>query len=156
MIEFITLVILVGLIAVLWSSFYRVASPKILVEITESSIVLTTKNKKIDLKPYLYISKGNKRNRLLSVGEGTPPSEPSIKVDLMKYNGEVGGKEQYLECLSAYFRHAFYKVVGRKLFVIPNVSIIGAGKIVSSIHEISEKSIFKAIKQAGASQCKFK
>jgi hypothetical protein len=145
----------IGAIAALWALFYKIASPKILVEIDEGSISFKSDKAQISLKPLLHISKLKKRYRLLCVGEEFCSTEPAIRVDILNYKGEGGGTREYLECVSAFFRHGFYMVIGRKALVVPKVTIKGAEKIYSNSNELTVNSLSKAIKRAGAVECNF-
>ena len=153
--EILAYAISIGAIAALWALFYKFASPKILVEIRAGSISFKSDKAQITLRPLLYLSKLKKRYRLLSVGEEFCPTEPAIRIDLLNYNGEGGGVKEYLECVSAFFRHGFSKVTGRKVLVVPKVTIKGAEYIYSNFTELNDNLFSKALKQAGAIECTF-
>jgi hypothetical protein len=153
--EILAYAISIGAIAALWALFYKFASPKIIVEISEGSILFKSDKAQISLKPLLHISKLKKRYRLLSVGEEFCPTEPAIRVDLLNYKGESGGTKEYLECVSAFFRHGFSQVVGRKLLVVPKVTIRGTEYIYANISELNDNLFSKALKRAGAIECTF-
>ena len=145
--EILAYVFSIGATAALWALFYKFASPKIVVEINEGSISFKSNKAQISLKPLLHITKIKERYRLLREFCST---EPAIRVDIMNYKGEGGGTREYLECVSAFFRHGFYKVIGRKALVVPKVTIKGAEKIYSNSNELTVNSLSKAIKRAGA------
>jgi hypothetical protein len=55
--EILAYVFSIGAIAALWALFYKIASPKILVDINEGSISFKSDKAQISLKPLLHISK---------------------------------------------------------------------------------------------------
>ena len=143
-----------GIVIALVFIVHKFKSTKIEINVTDDAIIFKTETNTITFAPYLCISKGSKRKRLLSVGQETPPMEPHILVSLVGYAGEAGGEKEYYECLSAFFRFAFYKVINRRFFVLPKVSMVGAEKLTSNFPSSEKTSIYKALKHAGAIECK--
>lgn len=150
--EFLSYVISISAIAMLWALFYKFACPKVSVEINEASISFKSNKGQISPKPLLYISKVKKRNRLLCIGQEFSPTEPSLRIDLFNYDAE-GNVREYLECVAAFFRYGFQKVIGRNFFVVPKVTIKGAENLFSKFGALTPNSFAKAIRQAGAIEC---
>ena len=144
-----------GAVVLLWGVLTRLASTKVEVKVIDEKIVLKTNKNTIILHPYICISAGHKRKRVLSVGEEIFPKEKHTKVSLLGSSGELRSSEEYYECLSAFFRFAFIKLIDRKVFVLPKISLVGAENFKYESEEIDSDKIYKSFRQAGAIECKF-
>ncbi len=153
--EILSYTALIGVLAAIWFVVYKFGSTAVDVEIKDESIVLKTNKTILNLAPCLYISAGHKKKKLLSVGQEATPNEPYIKVHLLKYDDEVGGSKEYYEYVSAFFRFAFCKLINRRIFVLPKVSLKGAEKLSYDLNDTNNNSVYKAFRQAGAIECLF-
>ena len=148
---------LISVPATIWFFAYKFGSTMVEIEITDNSIILKTNKNSLILVPCLYISAGHnkKQKQLLSVGQEEAPNEPHTKIHLFKYDNEFGSSEEYYECVSAFFRFAFCKLINRRIFVLPKVSLKGAEKLSYNSNDTNNNSVYKAFRQAGAIECLF-
>ena len=153
--EILAFILSIGTVAFIRKMIFKYASTKVEVEIMEDHITLKTNNETLTLSPCLFLSNDHRKKRLLIVGKETIPAEPHIKVNLTKYSGEAGGSKAYYDCVSAFFRYAFCKIIKRRIFSLPKVYLKGAEKLSYTSGDINNHLIHKAFKNAGAVECNF-
>ena len=147
--EIIGTIISVAVIAALWSIFEKLRSTEVSIIIHDDSIDLKTNKNEISVKPILHFSR-DRKNKLLGIGDDFQSNEPSFKIDLFKYKGEVNGIKDYHILLSAFFRKAIYNLTGQSFFSRPFIKVKGAENIYAINNEVCANSFHKALKQAGA------
>ena len=144
----------VGVIYILFSMAIKFGSTKVEITIEENSINLSTDKNKLILAPYLYLSGEGKKKRLLGVGSEDAPQEPHVKINLINCHSKIG-EEEYYECVSAFFRFAFTKLIKRHFFVLPRITLTGAQYLKYNSHQNNNDRVYKAFRQAGAIECDF-
>lgn len=129
-------------------------SGEIEIKVSPDYFIFRRKSQEISIRPVIYISL-ERTLRVLGVGDDHVPAEPNVSIDLFQPEGTSVGSIDKAECLDAFFRYCFRKIMSRKAFIRPRIvfrNVVSFNGILCGYQRIVLKN---AAINAGARECLF-
>jgi hypothetical protein len=104
----------------------------------------------------IYVGYESKKLKILGVGDESVPKIPNYKLEVFNFrNVRAKTPLDPEQCLTAFFSHAFRKLMGSKVFIRPNVKVHNIDRLTAILPENKEEYLERVLNAAGARKCEF-
>lgn len=131
-------------------------SPKIELDISIDSFTFRKDIICKKFKTYLYVSKGEKKPRILSVGEVPVRAFEAIKIELFKTNNQIDNDLDKYDCLSAFLKHCIRAITSKFAMIRPTIVVSGVNELYPVLNGYQKKVMMNLLGDAGAARIIFK
>ncbi len=119
-------------------------------------VVFRLSGEALIVNPLIYVGYESKKFKILGVGDESVPEIPNYKLEVFNFrNIRAKIPLNPEQCLTAFFSHAFRKLMGSKVYVRPNVKIHNIDRLTAIFPENKEEYLERVLIAVGARKCEF-
>jgi len=119
-------------------------------------VVFRLSGESLRVNPLIYVGYESKKFTILGVGDESVSEIPNYKLEVLNFrNVRAKTPLDPEQCLSAFFSHAFRKLMGSKVFVRPNVKVHNIDRLAAIFPENKEEYLERVLIASGARKCEF-
>ena len=119
-------------------------------------VVFQISGNSLKITPLIYVRYESEKFKILGTGDQGVPDIASFKLDVFNFrNVRAKTPLDPEQCLTAFFSHAFRKLMGSKVFVRPNIVVHNIDRLTALFPENKAEYLERVLKAAGAKECEF-
>jgi hypothetical protein len=131
-------------------------TPDVIVEVSRSIVVFQCQGRIERVEPVLWISGEGRQQRMIAVGARPVPTQSAKRIELFGSDWNGRSNRERLEFLAVFWRYSLSKVIGRKLFIRPGVSVRDLSTLPSAENDDFRRTITRALEIAGVHEVKWR
>ena len=141
-----------GLIEKLFEKY----SKDIVIQLDTDVVQFRQDHNDLTLLPIIFIEYKDKKHRVIGVGEECVLKVPHFRIEVFNFrNIRAKTPLNPEQCLTAFFSHAFRKLMGSKVYVRPNVKIHNIDRLTAIFPENKEEYLERVLIAVGARKREF-
>ena len=119
-------------------------------------VVFRLSGESLKVNPLIFVGHESKKFKILGIGDESIPEIPNYRIEVLNFRNVRAKTDLDPEqCLTAFFSHAFRKLMGFKIFVRPNVIVYDIHRLTAIFPENKEEYLERVLIAAGARKCEF-
>ena len=134
----------------------NIFSKTVHIHLDPEQVVFRLSGESLRVNPLIYVGYESKKLKILGVGDESVPKIPNYKLEVFNFrNVRAKTPLDPEQCLTAFFSHAFRKLMGSKVFIRPNVKVHNIDRLTAILPENKEEYLERVLNAAGARKCEF-
>jgi hypothetical protein len=134
----------------------NIFSKTIHIYLDTGQVVFQSSGESLRVNPLIYVRYESEKFNILGIGDESVPELPNYKIEVFNFrNVRAKTSLDPEQCLTAFFSHAFRKLMGSKVFVRPNIKVYNIDRLTAIFPENKEEYLERVLIASGAGKCEF-